>query len=378
MSRRRGNGEGSISQRKDGSWMGRVRLPNGKRKYVYGRTRGEVSRKLTEVLTAMHEGRVVATSRLSTEQYLRTWFEGHRTRVRASTAAAYETLLRNHIYPSIGRLPLSRLEVHHHESMYALKIEEGLAPATVRQIHAIVRKALDRAAVVGTVPRNVGALAKPPRVPKHEIQPLTAAQASALLAAAAGDRLEALYVLSLTTGMRIGEVLGLRWADVELDGHHLQVRHTLRHHRSGGGWTLGEPKSARSRRRIRLSSVAILALRVHRARQAEERLALGPAWEAHDFVFANRKGTPIRANNLRRRSFAQLLEASGLPASTRLHDLRHTAATLLLLQNVHVKVVSELLGHASTSFTMDRYAHVLPPMQETAANAMDALLKGGE
>jgi len=357
--------------------MGRVRLSNGKRKYVYGRTRREVARKLNEVLTAIHEGRVVATSRLTVEQYLSSWFEGHRNRIRPATAAAYETLLRNHIYTTIGRLPLSRLEVHHLESMYARKVEEGLAPATVRQIHAIVRKALDRAAVVGTVTRNVGALAKPPRVPKHEIEPLSAAQASALLNAASGERLQALYVLSLTTGMRIGEVLGLRWADVDLEAGNLQVRHTLRHHRKGGGWALGEPKSARSRRRIRLSSVAVAALRSHRARQAEERLALGPAWENHDFVFADQKGTPIRVNNLRRRSFAGLLNKAELPPSTRLHDLRHTAATLLLLQNVHIKVVSELLGHASTSFTMDRYAHVLPPMQETAANAMDALL-GGE
>jgi len=375
MNGRRGNGEGSITKRKDGTWMARVRLPNGKRKYVYAKTRKEVSQKLREVITAMDAGRTVATKRQSIEQYLRTWFEGHKTLVRQTTADVYETLLRNHIYPTIGRIQLSSLDVHHLESLYARKLDEGLAPATVRQIHAVLRKGLGRAAEVGTIQRNVAALAKPPRIPKHEIQPLNAEQTRSLLEAVVGDRFEALFVLSLSTGMRIGEVLGLRWADVDLAEGFLQVRFTLAHNRKGGGWRLGEPKSARSRRRIELPAVTESALRSHRARQAEERLALGPAWKKHDFVFPDTVGNPMRVNNLRRRSFAKALQKAKLRSNVRLHDLRHTAATLLLIQNVHVKVVSELLGHSSTSFTMDRYSHVLPTMQATAARAMDTLLQ---
>ena len=194
-----------------------------------------------------------------------------------------------------------------------------------------------------------------------------------MLRAASGTRLEALWVLALTTGMRLGELLALRWDAVELgSAPGVQVKHTL--FRGAGGWSLEPPKSREARRRIDLSRRAIVALEAHRAQQAEERLALGPAWADHGFVFTDVSGEPLSGTAVYRRQFAELLDAAELPASTRFHDLRHTFATLLLLRGVHVKIVSSMLGHSTIRLTLDTYSHVLPGMQKTATDAMDAIL----
>ena len=177
-------------------------------------------------------------------------------------------------------------------------------------------------------------------------------------------------MLALTSGMRLGELLGVRWRDIDLDAGSLQVRHTML--RTAAGLHLTEPKTARSRRRIALAPNAREALRAHRGRQAAERLQLGRAWEDQDLVFANAIGKPVEAGNLLRRSFLPLLTKAALPR-IRFHDLRHTAATLLRSQGVHPKVVSELLGHSSIGLTLDTYSHVLPDMQQQAATAMDRL-----
>jgi integrase len=197
-------------------------------------------------------------------------------------------------------------------------------------------------------------------------------QARSLLEAAQGDRFEALYVLALSTGMRQGELLALKWPNVNLDARHLAVRSTLR--RADEGFEFNEPKTARSRRQVSLTLAAVAALKRHRARQLEERLRQ-PYWQDANLVFASEVGTPVEATNLIRRSFRPLLLRAGLP-QIRFHDLRHTAATLLLGQGVHPKVASEMLGHSSISITLDLYSHVTPTMQQTAVDALDAVLGG--
>jgi integrase len=201
---------------------------------------------------------------------------------------------------------------------------------------------------------------------------LTPEQVRDLLVAAQGDRLEALYVLALTTGMRQGELLALRWRDVDIDRSVLQVTATLQ--RTSSGLTFGEPKTKQSRRQILLTKAAMAALRQHRIAQAEERLRLGPAWDDHDLVFANEVGRPMEARNLVGRSFARLLARAKLP-SIRFHDLRHSAATLMLSQGVHPKIASEMLGHSQIGITLDLYSHVIPTMQASATAALDALLE---
>jgi len=225
------------------------------------------------------------------------------------------------------------------------------------------------------VPRNVTEAASPPKLfrdARKEIQPLTREQALVLLETVRGGRLEALYVLALTTGLREGELLGLRWQDVNLEGATLSVRQQLTRTRKDG-LCFTTPKSPRSRRSIKLTRSAVEALKHHRAAQNEQRLRLGTLWQDSGLVFTSVKGTPLDVANVTYGSFRPLLERAGVPR-IRFHDLRHTCVTLLLLRNVNPKIVQEMLGHANFSETMDTYSHVLPSMQEPAVSAMESAL----
>lgn len=204
------------------------------------------------------------------------------------------------------------------------------------------------------------------------MQVLNAEQARMLLQAIEGDPLEALYLLALTTGMRQGELLSLKWADVDLEAGHVQVRSSVR--KGKEGFVFSEPKTSASRRQVALTMSAVAALYRHRGCQLEQRMADGPLWQDNDLVFPDVLGMPFNGITLLRREFLPLLKRAGLPL-IRFHDLRHTAATLMLLKGVHPKIVSEMLGHASVSITLDLYSHVLPNMQREAAETMDQLLR---
>jgi integrase len=197
-------------------------------------------------------------------------------------------------------------------------------------------------------------------------------QALQFLAAAKSDPLEALYALALTSGLREGELIGIQWHDLDLVGGKLQVRRTVAYVPKKG-LTISEPKTAKSRRSVHLTALAIEALKRHRVRQNEVRLAAGSAWAGGDWVFCNSVGNPINGSNLLQRSFRPLLARAGLPA-IRFHDLRHSSATLLLSLGVHPKIVSEILGHSQVSLTLDTYSHVLPSLQEEAFSRLNTLL----
>ena len=378
MAKRRGANEGSIYQRKDGLWTAAVNLGyagGGKRqrRTLYGRTRHAVARKLTDALKARQDGLPLPREREVVGPFLCQWLESVKPSLRPRTWARYESLIRIHALPEIGRLPLGKLGPAHLQRLYASRLEAGQSPASVRQLHAVLHRSLRQAFRWGLVGRNVADLVTPPRVERHRVQALSPEQSRALLEAARGDRLEALYVVALSTGMRLGELLALGWADIDLDAGALQVRGTLQ--RTRGSTVIVEPKTARSRRRIELTGLATEALRRHRVAQAEERLRLGPAWQNLDLVFANEVGSYLSETILRRKSFWPLLERAGL-ARIRFHDLRHTAATLLLGRGVHPKIVSEALGHSTVAITLDLYSHVTPTMQRESASAMDAVLRG--
>jgi len=221
------------------------------------------------------------------------------------------------------------------------------------------------------VPRNVSDAVKPPRPDPREMRPLSPVEARKLLDAAQGDRLEALYVLAVHTGMRQGELLALKWQDVDMENATVSVRRTLT--RSGGRYALGEPKTKKSRRSIRLAPQAAEALRQHLERQLSEMQMLGDAYADQGLVFTTDTGAPVNPSNVRQRSFAPLLKKANLPR-IRFHDLRHTCATLLLGKGTHPKLVQELLGHATVAITLDTYSHVMPGMGDQTARAMqDAL-----
>ena len=328
-----------------------------------------LQRRLHLHLPELTDGEVEVLDGLCTGQ----WLEAVRPSLRPSTWDRYEIYVRVYTIPQLGRVTLAKLGPQDLQMLYARKLEAGQSPTTVRHLHAVLHKLLAQAVGWGLVPRNVADFVSAPRMVHHEMQTLSAEQARRLLTAATGERLEALYVLALTTGMRLGELLAQRWSDVDLDGGSLQIKATLQ--RGAHGLSFGEPKTARSRRGIVLTEAALASLHSHRVRQSAERLFVGKEWEDNDLLFANEVGRPIDAGNLRRRSFQPLLKEAALP-SIRFHDLRHTAATLLLAQGVYPKAVSEMLGHSQISMTFDLYGHVTPTMQRVAAQAMDEILTG--
>jgi integrase len=375
LSRKRGNGEGSITKRKDGRWMARYTVPTAKgpkRRHVYGKTRKEAADKLAKVLSDRTEGVVYDDENMTVGDYLDAWLKGSvRGSIRQSTYDRDAYLVEKHVKPALGRIRLKNLSSAHVQGFYRDRLDHGLSPSTVHKAHTILHKALARAVAWQMVPRNVTDAVEPPRPAPREMRPLSPAEARKFLDAAQGDRLEALYVLAVTTGMRQGELLTLKWQDLDLANATLSVRRTLT--RSGGRYALGEPKTKKSRRSIRLTPRAADVLGQHLQRQLSDIQMLGDDYADNGLVFTTDTGAPVNPSNLRRRSFAPLLKKANL-SHIRFHDLRHTCATLLLGKGTHPKFVQELLGHATVAITLDTYSHVMPGMGDQTARAMqDAL-----
>src|SRR5215218_1815009 len=372
MTKRRGNGEGSITRhKKSGLWMARytVETPSGpKRRTIYASTRKEVAEKLARALSQRADGIVVDDKNLTVGDYLDRWLSDCvRGTVRESTYSRDRYLVTNHVKPSIGRVKLKNLNALHLQSLYRERLDSGLSSSTVQKIHHVLHKGLRQAVRWTLIPRNPADDAKAPAPTPKEMNPLSAHEARKLLEAARGNRLEALYILAVHTGMRRGELLGLNWGDVDLENATVRVRRTLT--RNGTGHVLGEPKTKKSRRTVRITPQAVQALKYHQAKQSEEMLTSGSLYQEQGLVFAGTGGGLINPSNLRQRSFKPLLEHAGLPRIT-FNDLRHTCASLLFQKNVHPKFVQELLGHASVAITLDTYSHMLPGMGSQAADAM--------
>jgi integrase len=304
-------------------------------------------------------------------QYLRNWLVSKQIEMRPSAFRRIEEHVRLRLIPALGQTRLIKLAPQQIQTLYAESLAAGLSPATVRGMHFTLRNALDTAVIQGALSRKPIDAVKKPRQMRHEMQVLSAEQAREFLDAARVERLEPLYLLALHTGMRQGELLGLRWKDVHLDLNSLNITTTVSWDASG--YHFGEPKTKRSRRRVALSPAIVAALRTHRTKLAEERLQAGAAWQDYGLVFPTLLGTPQSPSNIRTRSLNRILTRAHLPL-IRFHDLRHTAATLALSANVDPKIVSEMLGHSSVAFTLDTYSHVLPTMQTDAAAVMEQLL----
>jgi integrase len=373
---RRGNGEGSITRRKDGLYMARYTVETAtgpKRKTIYAKTRQEASEKLTKALADREMGLVFEGENRTLAAFLDGWLDGTvKGSVKATTYESYERLIRCHIEPELGRHKLKTLAPDHVQALYQRKLDSGLAPGTVRQIHSVLSRALDQAVKWGTIPRNVCKATTPPKPDSEEIRPLDAEQARQLLRTAGGERFEALYVLAVTAGLRIRELLALRWQDVDLEasGATLRVQRTKSTAKSGPVFTT--PKIGKGRS-ITLTRHAVEALKAHRAAQNAERLKAGSLWQDYGLIFCTHGGKTLDSHNVARTSFKPLLKRAELP-DIRFHDLRHTCATLLLSRGHHPRLVQELLGHSSVALTLDRYSHVMPGMGEQTAAAMEAAL----
>jgi integrase len=360
---RNANGSGSVRLRSDGRWEARYSVHSGgalKRRSVFGRTKVEASTRLRDALTARDSGLRPAPARETVDRYLVTWLAGVEPTLRPRTADLYVQIVSTHLAPAFARVPLSRLTPQLVQHTYRDLLTAGLSAKTVANVHGVLHRALEQAFRWRLVPANIADLVDPPRVPRHEMHALSPEQARHMLAAADGDPLEPLYRLAVTAGLRLGELLALRWPEVDLERHTLSVVATLEQ-RTGYEPVVAEPKTARSRRQVQLGSATVEALRRHRQAQP----GIG-------FVFTRSDGRPL-SSSMVDKAWRGLNDRAGVPA-VRFHDLRHTAATLLLGRGVHPKIVSEMLGHATVAITLDLYSHVTPTMQREAAVMMDELL----
>ncbi|HUX04652.1 MAG TPA: site-specific integrase [Acidimicrobiales bacterium] len=379
MAGRRGNHEGSIYQRaSDQRWMG-VALVGydglGKpiRKYVSAKTRTEVVQKLKAVRRQLDDGLPVADAGLKVAELFERWHEDIlRHQVGLAASSNYMSVAQHHILPTLGNKKVVDLKVTDVDRLLSKKLDGGLSVSTVRRIRSVLAQCLDQGLRWGVVNRNVATLSRAPRQTRKEGRTLTPEQAKHLLECLNGRRNEALWVLMLSTGLRRGEALGLMWKDFDRTTGVLRVRRQLK--REGGGLVVSDTKTARSRRAVNLPGPMLELLLEHEQSQRLEKQTLGAAWTDSGHIFTSSVGTPIDPRNLYR-EFQRISQDAGLGA-WHPHELRHSAASLMLAQGVKIQVVSQVLGHASIRMTADVYGHILDPDREEAANAMGSMLWG--
>jgi len=363
--KRRGRGEGSIFKRADGRWSAEVSAGlredgRRRRRTLYGPTKRDVQRQLHELQS---QGFIDAT-RLTVGQFLDHWLE---TAVRPSLAPTtherYKIVVDRYVKPHIGSMRLGKLAPVHVQALYVTQAKAGASLRNQELSGIVLGKALKTAVRLHLIATNPARDVDKPRPQKREMHVWDKGQVDVFLEHARSDRLYALYVLAVTSGMRSGEMFALEWSEVDFENAAVTVKRTLEN--IGGRLRPKEPKTRQSRRRIDLPQFAVNALHEHRKRMLAEGHAACP-------VFCDRDGGYLQRQNVKRRSFDRLIAAAGLPP-IRFHDLRHTAATLLLLAGENPKVVSERLGHANVHITLDTYSHVLPTMQKGAARKLDKL-----
>ncbi|MFJ5708908.1 tyrosine-type recombinase/integrase [Streptomyces sp. NPDC093105] len=408
MAKRRANGEGTITKRSDGRYQAAAYVfrPDGTRtrKFVYGKTRDEVSDKLIEMQSKTRQGIPAATSAMAFGDYLTYWLATVApTRLKPATLNSYEGLSRLYIRPALGKKRLNRLSPtdvrvflaafkdgclcclrgvdadrpKEEQTCCAVRkcCERRPSARTVQYVHAVLRSALQQAVREELIARNVAKIVETPTVQREEVRPLDAAEARLLLKAARDHRLYALWLLLVSTGLRRGEVLGLTWSDVDLAAGQLRVRRNLQ--RIKRELLFGTPKTARSIRTVSLPKRCVDALHAHRATQERERKVAGAKWKPLDhqpggLIFTTSTGRATDPRSLNR--MLTVLCGKAKVRRIRVHDLRHTCASLLLAQGVDARVIMETLGHSTITMTLDTYAHVMQTTLRAAADRMDDAL----
>lgn len=363
---RRDNGAGSVRER-GGSFQVRARIQGVSRSFS-GKTKNEALKKMRDAQKRADDNLPLISDRLTVAMYFEQWLSAKAPTLAPESLRRYRGRLQK-LTPHIGKLKLAKLQPEDVEAAYAA-IRESVSDTTVGLIHGVLHKALKDAERRGTVGRNIASLITPPRRDTKEYRSLTPDDARALLAAAKGEHLEAFWTLAITTGARLGELQALKWTDVDLQRRRLQVRRTL----AVDGRPVFAPTSTKKNhsRVIWLSDGAVTALEAHRDRQERQRLDAREAWMEHGLIFTTGTGNPLDGRNLRGRQFPRLLAKANLPAM-RIHDLRHSAASMLLSDGVPIKVVSEMLGHTDVATTLRIYAHTIEGAQSQAASYMDRL-----
>jgi integrase len=379
---------GKLTQRSKGSWSFRLELERdpdtGRRRQRTVTVRGtkrDAERERTRLQAEVDAGMAGTAGALTVRDFLERWLRDHITpNMAARTTILHTQMLRNYLIPHIGQMQLDKLRPQHIVGLYTTIRAAGrkdgrgaLSPTTLSKVHVTLSAALHTAVRWRLITTNPCKAVAAPREAAPVMQTLTPDQARALLDAARAVSVQwhAFFTLALTTGMRSGELTGVRWSDIDLPRRSLTVRQ-IAQRLPGQGTIVKEPKTQTARRQIALSAEMVALLKQHRTAQTAQRLAAS-AWHDHDLVFTGRDGSFLNENTVRH-TFGRILTAAGLP-HMRIHDLRHSAATLMLQAGIHPKIVSERLGHATITITLDRYSHVTPTMQEQAADTIEELLK---
>jgi integrase len=368
MAKRRGNHEGSISERPNGRWLAQVRL-DGNRISKSFETQRDCRAWIKQMQAQIDSGLSWGATKLTLGEYLNRWLKDIEGSVRPRTHFQYKGVVRNHLNPKLGKVKLGDLTTNQVQQLYNSLRDQSHSRRNVQLIHSVLHRALKIAAVQGIIGRNPVSAVALPKITTKEMKVLDDNQVRQLMITAAGHRYEALLHLAVTTGMRMGELLGLKWSDLDWASGTLKVQRQVQRH-PGKGFVFPEPKTKAGRRVIELGQNTIRLLAAHRTRQELESNA--PSWQENGLIFPSTKGTPADQRNLNR-IFKELLKQAGLP-EIRFHDLRHTAATLMLLNGIPVMIVSRRLGHSKPSVTLDIYGHYLPGMQKEAATLMDELV----
>ena len=377
--------KGHIRKRGKESWALVIDLgrdSGGKRKQkwhtIHG-TKKDAQRELRRLLTSLDEGIYVEPTKITVASYLNTWLDHVRVKVGTKTYSRYAEICRRHLEPAFGHLLLTKLQPLHIQEYYSVALQSGrldgrgaLSTQTVLHHHRVLRGALQCAVKWNLLVRNPADATELPQPDKKEMRALDESETATLLKAAQGTRLYIRILLTVTAGLRRGELLGLKWNDIDFKRGKLSVRRAVEQTRSHGV-VLKTPKSKKSIRTIALLPMAVEALQRHRLDQKKEKLLMGPAYQDEGLVFPQANGTLWKPDSFTK-TFIRLAQRSGV-GKLRFHDLRHSHATQLLRQGVHPKIVSERLGHSSVGITLDTYSHVLPGMQEDAANKLETALR---
>lgn len=374
MAGKRGNGEGTISRRKDGRWEGRYHLdtPEGrKRRVVYGKTRKEAAERLARAVSEKDKPQRVVTKDVAFHEFLKQYENVAKLTMKRRSFETYEDIAKLHLLPTFGEMYVRNLRREHVQRLYSEKVDSGLSAARVRRIHGVLSSILAHAVRWGEVEHNVCMEVSPPRVPAPEIRPFDAEEARRFLEVARGDRYYPLYVLGISTGMRSGELGGLFWSDLDLCSRTVRVQRSLITGKRGQ--TFEAPKTTTSRRTIGLTRLAVGAIEAHRESQRRE----GVSVDGGSIVFTNTIGGPMNPSHLFCRSFKPILKKAGLPKTTFHAATRHTFCCLALRQGVNAKSVSLAMGHSSVAFTLQKYASFIPNYGDTA-NGLDDALEGQE
>jgi integrase len=370
MAKKRANGEGSIFRRRNGSWRAQLSL-NSKRLTFGSKNREECQAWLRKMQNQVDQGFTYKVSQMTVESFITEWFSTARNALREKIAPQYDRLIQTRIIPHLGKILLVNLHLDRVDRFYADLGNEKVGKRSIRYVHSVLHRAMEKAVKMNYILRNPAHGATLPRIQHFEMQVLDESQVLQFTIAAKDSRNEALYLLAITTGMRQGELFGLKWLDIEWNKEIIHIRRQVQRVPKRG-LIFNEPKTHAGRRTIRLGQNVLQALRGHKERQIVEKAVAGNYWQDLDLVFPSTRGTPMDQSNLLK-DYYNTLKRAGLPR-IRFHDLRHTAASLMISHDIPINVVSKILGHSKPSVTLDIYAHVYTGRQDEAAQLMDDLV----